>query len=81
MKSVRSIQNQSFKNIELIIFDDCPTDRQKIFMIFYLKLLQVSELFIIQKIWEYFEQELMAFYILEGNIYFILTLRIFTPII
>jgi glycosyltransferase involved in cell wall biosynthesis len=26
MKSVRSIQNQSFKNIEIIIIDDCSTD-------------------------------------------------------
>ena len=26
MKSVRSIQNQSFKNIEIIIVDDCSTD-------------------------------------------------------
>ena len=29
MKSVRSIQNQSFKNIELIIIDDCSTDGTK----------------------------------------------------
>ena len=29
MKSVRSIQNQSFKNIELIIIDDCSTEETK----------------------------------------------------
>ena len=30
MKSIRSIQNQSFKNIEIIIIDDCSTDDTKI---------------------------------------------------
>ena len=29
MKSIRSIQNQSFKNIEIIIIDDCSTDDTK----------------------------------------------------
>ena len=29
MKSVRSIQNQSLKNIEIIILDDCSTDKTK----------------------------------------------------
>ena len=29
MKSIRSIQNQSFKNIEIIIIDDCSTDDSK----------------------------------------------------
>ena len=29
MKSIRSIQNQSFKNIEIIIVDDCSTDNTK----------------------------------------------------
>ena len=29
MKSIRSIQNQSFKNIEIIIVDDCSTDNSK----------------------------------------------------
>ena len=33
MKSIRSIQNQSLKNIEIIIVDDCSTDQSKyIFM-------------------------------------------------
>ena len=30
MKSVRSIQNQSFKNIEIIIIDDCSTDDTRV---------------------------------------------------
>ena len=30
MKSVRSIQNQSLKNIEIIIVDDCSTDKTKL---------------------------------------------------
>ena len=29
MKSIRSIQNQNFKNIEIIIADDCSTDNSK----------------------------------------------------
>ena len=29
MKSIRSIQNQSFKNIEIIIVNDCSTDNSK----------------------------------------------------
>ena len=29
VKSIRSIQNQSFKNIEIIIVDDCSTDNSK----------------------------------------------------
>ena len=29
LKSIRSIQNQSFKNIEIIIVDDCSTDNTK----------------------------------------------------
>ena len=29
MKSIRSIQNQSFKNIEIIIVDDCSSDNSK----------------------------------------------------
>ena len=31
MKSIRSIQNQSFKNIEIIIVDDCSTDNSTIY--------------------------------------------------
>ena len=31
MKSIRSIQNQSFKNIEIIIVDDCSTDNSKVY--------------------------------------------------
>lgn len=31
MKSIRSIQNQSFKNIEIIIVDDCSTDNSSIY--------------------------------------------------
>ena len=31
MKSIRSIQNQSFKNIEIIIVDDCSSDNSNIY--------------------------------------------------
>ena len=35
LKSIRSIQNQSFKNIEIIIVDDCSNDDNKKFLNIY----------------------------------------------
>ena len=37
LKSLRSIQNQSFKNIEIIIVDDCSTDNSSQFFKYLLK--------------------------------------------
>ena len=37
MKSIRSIQNQSFKNIEIIIVDDCSTDNSSKYYNYFLK--------------------------------------------
>ena len=37
MKSIRSIQNQSFKNIEIIIVDDHSTDNSRIYFDYLLK--------------------------------------------
>ena len=37
IKSVRSIQNQSFKNIEIIIVDDCSTDNSTLYYQYLLK--------------------------------------------
>ena len=37
IKSIRSIQNQSFKNIEIIIVDDCSTDNSTLYYQYLLK--------------------------------------------
>jgi hypothetical protein len=37
MKSIRSIQNQSFKDIEIIIVDDCSTDNSSIYFKYLLE--------------------------------------------
>ena len=37
MKSIRSIQNQSFKNVEIIIVDDCSRDNSKYYYNYLLK--------------------------------------------
>ena len=37
MKSIRSIQNQSLKNIEIIIVDDCSTDNSSNIFTYLLK--------------------------------------------
>ena len=38
MKSIRSIQNQSFKNIEIFIVDYCSTDNSKNYYNYLLKI-------------------------------------------
>ena len=50
MKTVRSIQNQSFKNIEIIIVNDCSTDNSKKYFDYLLETDQESVYLIICKI-------------------------------
>jgi cellulose synthase/poly-beta-1,6-N-acetylglucosamine synthase-like glycosyltransferase len=40
MKSIKSIQNQSLKNIEIIIVDDCSTDNSSKYYKFLIKQIQ-----------------------------------------
>ena len=49
MKSIRSIQNQSLKNIEIIIVDDCSTDNTKKYYNYLLKTDQRSRIFYHEK--------------------------------
>jgi hypothetical protein len=81
MKSVRSIQKQSFKNIELIIIDDCSTDGTNTLYDILLKRDPRVRIFYYLKNMGVFRTRIDNFYILEGNIYCILTLVIFRPII
>ena len=81
MKSIRSIQNQSLKNIEIIIVDDCSTDDSNKYYKYLLETDERIRVFIHLKNMGVWRSRLDGFLYSKGNIYFILILVIYMKII
>ena len=81
MKSIRSIQNQSFKNIEIIIVYDFSTDDSKNVFEYLLETDPRIRIFSNLKNMVCGEVDWMRFYIQKQNIFFCLIQEIYMKII